>query len=259
MLTFGSLFSGIGGIDLGFERAGLKCLWQVEKNDWARKVLKKHWPHVERFTDVKETGKHNLAPVDIIAGGFPCQPHSLAGGREASSDERDLWPEFARIIGEIKPRWIVAENVPGLLSSENGWFFGAVLKDLAQIGYDAEWHSIPAATFSAIHIRQRIFILAYPKRYSVQGWQVVPPKRGEKSRKEQLSRLLQSRFGSTLSEPNNGRNLDGVPRRVDRNRGLGNAVHPEVAEYIARLILRTSNNGLHATPTARSNGGVAVA
>ncbi len=161
-LTVGELFAGIGGFGLGFERAGFQVKWQVEIDDYATRVLEKHWPDVERFRDVRECGAHNLAPVDVICGGFPCQPHSLAGRRAASADERDLWGEFARIIREVRPRWVVAENVPGLLSSEDGRFFGRVLRDLAESGYDAEWDCIPASAVGAPHQRDRVWIVAYP-------------------------------------------------------------------------------------------------
>lgn len=161
MIKFGSLFSGIGGFDLGLERAGMKCLWQVEIDDYANRVLEKHWPEVKRYKDVREIGSHNLEPVDLICGGFPCQPHSLAGKRQASADKRDLWGEFARIIRELRPRYVVAENVPGLLSSESGRFFGRVLRDLAESGYDAEWQCIPASAFGAPHRRDRVWLIAY--------------------------------------------------------------------------------------------------
>ncbi len=163
MLTVGELFAGIGGFGLGFERAGFQVKWQVEIDDYATRVLEKHWPGVEGFRDVRECGAHNLAPVDVVCGGFPCQPHSLAGRRAASADERDLWGEFARIIREVRPRWVVAENVPGLLSSEDGRFFGRVLRDLAESGYDAEWDCIPASAVGAPHRRDRVWIVAYPQ------------------------------------------------------------------------------------------------
>jgi DNA (cytosine-5)-methyltransferase 1 len=159
--TCGSLFSGIGGLDLGFERAGFEVKWQVENNEFCQKVLAKHWPDVTRHGDVRHVGKHNLEPVDCIIGGFPCQPHSQAGERKASKDERDLWPEFYRIICELKPFWVVAENVLGLLSSENGAFFGGILRDLAQARYDAEWRVLSAAQFGASHLRERIIVVAH--------------------------------------------------------------------------------------------------
>jgi DNA (cytosine-5)-methyltransferase 1 len=97
----------------------------------------------------------------LYRGGFPCQPHSCAGKRKASTDERDLWPEMRRVIGEIKPRWVVAENVPGLLSSESGRFFRGVLRDFAEMGYDAGWCVISAASIGAIHRRERVAIIAH--------------------------------------------------------------------------------------------------
>ena len=163
-LTVGSLFSGIGGIDLGLERAGFEIAWQVEIDEYASKVLAKHWPDVTRYGDIRECGKHNLTPVDLICGGFPCQPHSLAGRRRASGDERDLWSEFYRVICELRPAWVLAENVPGLLSSENGRFFGRVLRDLARCGYDAEWQVLSAEAVGAPHLRERVFIVGYPMR-----------------------------------------------------------------------------------------------
>lgn len=159
MITFGSLFAGIGGIDLGLERAGMVCKWQVEIDPFCQKVLQRHWPNVTRYSDVRECGKHNLEPVDLICGGFPCQDVSIAGERKGLEGERStLWSEYARIIYELKPRWIVAENVRGLLSANDGRFFGTVLEDLARRGYDAEWQLLPANLLGAPHERERMFI-----------------------------------------------------------------------------------------------------
>lgn len=270
-LTVGSLFSGVGGLDLGLERAGMRVAWQVEIDDYATRVLARHWPNVPRFRDVRECGRHNLAPVDLVAGGFPCQPHSLAGKRSASGDDRDLWGEFARILRELKPRWVVAENVPGLLSSEAGRFFGRVLWDLAASGYDAEWDCLPAAAFGAPHLRDRVFLVAHArgKQPSQQsqpqsegsaaadtgGAGVLRPVANGHSRGGTRSALKPqvqaavfvrpdlvgcggSHFGAAWqAEPNVDRMADGFPGRVDRIRGLGNAVVPQVAEYVGRRIL----------------------
>lgn len=270
-LTVGSLFSGVGGLDLGLERAGMRVAWQVEIDDYATRVLARHWPDVPRFRDVRECGRHNLAPVDLVAGGFPCQPHSLAGKRGASGDDRDLWGEFARILRELKPRWVVAENVPGLLSSEAGRFFGRVLRDLAASGYDAEWDCLPAAAFGAPHLRDRVFLVAHArgKQLSQQsqpqsegsaaadtgGAGVLRPVANGHSRGGTRSALKPqvqaavfvrpdlvgcggSHFGAAWqAEPNVDRMADGFPGRVDRIRGLGNAVVPQVAEYVGRRIL----------------------
>ncbi len=114
-MRFGELFAGIGGIGLGLERAGMEVRWHVEKDEYCRRVLAKHWPDVARYEDVKDVGAHNLEPVDLICGGFPCQPVSVAGKRKAQDDERWLWPEFSRILRELRPRYALMENVPGLL------------------------------------------------------------------------------------------------------------------------------------------------
>ena len=162
-MRFGSLFSGIGGFDLGFERAGMTCAWQVEIDDACNKVLEKHWPEVRRYKDVREVGKHNLEPVDVICGGFPCQDVSLAGLRKGLEGKRStLWSEFHRIICEIRPRWVVIENVRGLFTSDDGRFFAKILRELSDIGFDAEWQIIRADQFGLRHKRERVYIIAYP-------------------------------------------------------------------------------------------------
>lgn len=155
-LTVGSLFSGVGMFDLGLERAGMATLWQVERDEWCRGVLAAHFPNAERFADVRDVGAHDLAPVDLICGGFPCQPISNAGKRRAQQDERWLWPEFARIVRELRPRYVFVENVAALL--DRG--LGIVRGDLAALGFDAEWDCIPASAVGAPHRRDRIWILA---------------------------------------------------------------------------------------------------
>jgi DNA (cytosine-5)-methyltransferase 1 len=157
-ITFGSLFAGIGGIDLGFERCGMKCKWQVEINDYAQKVLAKHWPKVHRERDIRECSTRNLERVDIIAGGFPCQDISYAGlGAGLDGERSGLFFEAIRLVRELQPRAVVLENVAALLTRG----LDRVLGTLAEIGYDAEWHCIPAAYVGAPHIRDRVFVLAY--------------------------------------------------------------------------------------------------
>lgn len=161
VLTFGSLFSGIGGLDLGLERAGLRCVWQVEINDYCRRVLAKHWPNVRRHDDVKTFPPQEGAwSCDLIVGGFPCQPVSVAGKGLAQDDPRWLWPEFARILRVLRPRYALLENVPGLFVRG----FPDVLGDLATLGYDAEWAVLSAAQFGAPHLRKRVFVVAYSHR-----------------------------------------------------------------------------------------------
>lgn len=257
-LTFGSLFAGIGGFDLGFERAGMVCKWQVEKDPFCQKVLAKHWPNVERFEDVKEVGKHNLRTVDVICGGFPCQPHSYAGRRQASNDARDLWGEYARIISEIRPQWVVGENVPGLLTSENGQYFGNILNGLASMGYNAEWGSFTASSLGALHKRKRVFIIANSNGRNGNGG--AKSRNGGASRAWVFSQKTEDKWTSYWQvTPQFCGVVNGLPNRVDRLKTLGNAVVPQVAEFIATLVIRAYNNGVNPTPTARPLPGVAVA
>jgi len=157
-MTIGSLFSGIDGLGLGLEWAGLGPVeWQVEKDPYARLVLAARFPHVQQFGDVRTVGAHNLGRVDIICGGYPCQPFSFAGPRRGESDPRHLWPEYNRILGELRPRFAVLENVPGHLSMG----FRRVLGDLAENGYDAIWFHLRASDVGAPQRRERLFVVAY--------------------------------------------------------------------------------------------------
>jgi len=168
--TVGSLFSGIGGIDLAFERAGFQIAFQVENNTFCQKVLAKHWPDVTRFEDVRNVGKHNLPIVDVLVGGFPCQSISSAGRREGiTKDSRSgLWFEFARIIGELRPRYVFLENVAAITSKGGALVVG----QLADMGYDAEWAVVSAADVGAPHLRKRWFCVAYAESTE---WRAVDP------------------------------------------------------------------------------------
>lgn len=161
-----SLFSGIGGLDLAAEMAGFTTVGQCEWADYPTKVLEKHWPDVPRWRDIRTlTGesfyeKTGVRTLDCVSGGFPCQPHSLSGKRLASHDERDLWGELFRVFCETHAKWLVAENVPGLLSSEDGGFFGRVLRDLASVGCDAFWYCFPAHAAGAKFWGERVALVA---------------------------------------------------------------------------------------------------
>ena len=160
-MNIGSLFSGIGGLELGLEHAtGAHTVWQVERDAFCRSVLARHWPGAERFDDVCCVGA-DLAPVDIICGGFPCQPASVAGKRKGMADGRWLWPEFARVVRVVGPRFVMLENVAGLLSLDGGRAWGSVLGDLAALGFDATWDVFRASDVGAPHRRERLFCLAY--------------------------------------------------------------------------------------------------
>lgn len=169
-LTIGSLFSGIGGLELGLERAGLgPVLWQVERDEWCRAVLAKHWPGAERHDDVCTFANGTDVPrVDVICGGFPCQDISVAGRGAGLTGERSgLWREYARIIRHVRPRFVVVENVAALLARG----LGDVLADLAACGYDAVWDCIPAAAVGAPHRRDRVFVVAFRQCDRLQGEQ----------------------------------------------------------------------------------------
>jgi len=161
--TVGSLFSGIGGLELGLEACGLgPVIWQVEYDPFCRSILARHYPGAARAVhDVRDAGAATLARVDLICGGFPCQPVSVAGKRKAQEDERWLWPEVARIAGELGPRFLFLENVPGLLTASGGSAFGEVLGSLAALGFAAEWDCFRASDVGAPHRRERWFLLAY--------------------------------------------------------------------------------------------------
>lgn len=296
-MKFGSLFTGIGGIDLGLERAGMECAWQVEIDDYATKVLERHWPDVPRWRDVWEfigdanqlhqegrcsqqhettersaTGypcrgfeKRGLGRVDLICGGFPCQPVSVAGRRKGASDERWLWPAFREVIRIVRPRYVLAENVRGLLSAKDavgrrGGLFGGILGDLSALGYDAEWEVIPAAAFDLPHQRERVFVVAYTasERSYTRGTECegqqrstapfgcgefaadtdgTGPQEWQGERGDTRPQLATAeRADWRTVEPTIRRGVDGISRRVDRLRCLGNAVVPQVVEWIGRRI-----------------------
>jgi len=237
-MTFGSLFAGIGGFDLGFERAGMKCQWQVEIDDYANKVLAKHWPNVRRHGDVRTFPPEPATDwtVDIICGGFPCQDISVASHTKTGLDgERSgLWREFARIIGVLQPGYVVVENVAALF--DRG--MGRVLADLFDLGFDAEWSIVPACSMGAPHTRARVFIVAYPEskrgkkgmgRIRSQGLLVSESNRRESQVAWQLSVAAALRIS------------DRSASRMDRIRlrGLGNAVVPQIAEWIGKRIIES--------------------
>ena len=327
-MNFGSLFSGIGGMDLGLEWAGMICAWQNDIDDYCLRVLNKIWPDVPKYRDVRDVGRHNLEPVDLIAGGFPCQPHSVAGKRRGAEDDRNLWPEFSRIIAELRPRYVLAENVPGIITT----YLDTVLSDLESQGYTCGTFNIPACAFDAPHRRERIFVVAHTtskrcretrtnrtrpekrtSRSSATSGNVAFSKCGasgggaiareSNGQERQLPKAgresLQPRNGQTYPsiakqgsedvadaisdserraygkdsrgsqqgkekqniskgseirgfiadcsrqwtvEPDVGRVAHGVPSRVDRLRTLGNAVVPQVAEWIGKRILEYAQN-----------------
>ena len=229
-LFYGSLFSGIGGMDLGFDRAGLKCAWQVEIDPYARRVLERHWPEVPKHDDIRTFT--NIPYVDIVCGGFPCQDISYAGNGAGLGGARSgLFYEAMRVVREVGPRIVVLENVAALLTRG----LDQVLGTLASLGFDAEWDCLPASSFGASHYRNRIFVVA--TNANCEGFQRRPQEHGQSTETHaKQPRLPIERHGGWAIEPDVGRVAYGVPGRVDRIRGLGNAVVPQVAEFIARHV-----------------------
>lgn len=231
-----SLFSGIGGLDLGLERAGATIVGQVELDPFCQRVLAKHWPKVPRHDDVLTCVDWWFAEsrprVDCVAGGFPCQPVSDAGRRLAQADSRWLWPDMFAVIRAIEPVWIVAENVSGLLRLG----LSDVVSDLDSEGYQIRTGTVTACAMGAPHTRERLFVIAH-----TQGKGRCPWRTDDRSLKQAITKQ-QNRSGPAgltwwSVEPSVDRVAYGVPGRLDRCRALGNAVVPQVAEYIGRLLI----------------------
>jgi DNA (cytosine-5)-methyltransferase 1 len=259
-LTHGSLFSGIGGIELGLEWAGFETSWQVEINPFCLQVLEKRWPNVPRFHDVKDVGKHNLKPVDLISGGFPCQDLSRgAGGKKRGLDVGDrsiLWFEYARIVRELRPRWVLVENVPDLKN------IGAdrVISDLEGTGYSCWASVVGAELFGAPFKRQRVFILAHDNshdntnlhqrlREGLGGGALPPDVQRQVAQACQNWRYWQHELGTGNARSNGGseesefdayargkRAIHGIPNWTYRLRALGNACTPVIPALIGAFI-----------------------
>ena len=268
------LFSGIGGFSLGLERAGMRTVAFCEIDPFCRRVLAKHWPDVPVYDDVRTLTAARVGScgqfIDVICGGFPCQDISFAGKGAGIGGERSgLWSEYARIIGEVRPKYVIVENVAALL----GRGLERVLGDLAALGFDAEWHCIPASAVGAPHRRDRVWIVAHSdangngtlkqtykaiRQFERRGEDVSDTdfNRLETSANDGILRLetdnsRNSRYlcPSSLSrdewwliEPDVGRVANGVPARVDRLRSLGNAVIPQIPEIIGRAIIECSRS-----------------
>jgi DNA (cytosine-5)-methyltransferase 1 len=282
------LFSGIGGFSLGLERAGMRTVAFCEIDPYCQRVLRRHWPDVPVFGDVRNLaaealvdaagltgngrklraeygGKRAFAQsrrqIDLICGGFPCQDISVAGKGAGITGERSgLWSEFARIVGEVRPRYVVVENVAALL----GRGIERVLGNLAALGFDAEWHCIPACAVGAPHRRDRVWIVAYAggegrpaqndhiAQCDGQGNRAANVADADDSDRHwrrgnvQMGWGLRAReiaadhdFGRTQwrVEPDVGRVAHGISARVDRLSTLGNAIVPQIAEIIGRAIM----------------------
>ncbi len=229
-LTVGSMFSGIGALDLGLEQAGMVTRWQAEVDPYCNRVLARHWPHVPNLGDVDLIDWSSVERVDLIAGGFPCQDVSKASRtREGIDGEKSgLWRCMAAAVRDLRPRFVLVENVAALLTV--GW--GRVLGDLAALGYDAEWSCLPAAAFGAPHLRDRVYLVAYASSERHRAPDDAVFARGAGA---QL-------HGGWAPEPAVGRVVDGAAARLDpdrepRIRALGNSVCPPVIRWIGERIV----------------------
>jgi len=244
-MRFGSLFSGIGGLDLGLERAGMTCVWQSEIEPYACRVLAKHWPHIPNLGDIRGIDWTEVERVDLVVGGYPCQPFSYAGVRRGEDDLRHLWPMFAECLRVVRPRYALLENVAGHLTLG----FGSVLADLAALGYDAQWDCIPAAAVGAPHLRDRLFVIATRRSVVADtGHERLEELRvsacGDESRQPAScpNETKRSEGRRWPPEPELGRVAHGIPHRMDRLKGLGNAVVPQVAEHLGNIIMEMERN-----------------
>ena len=246
-MKVGSLFSGIGGFDLAAEWCGWETAWYSEIYPYASQIMALRFPGVPNHGDITKIRGADVGPVDLLCGGFPCQDISTAGkGVGLHGSRSRLWFEFARLIGEIRPQWVVAENVPAL----RGRGLTRVLQDLDALGYDAEWHCIPASAVGAPHQRDRIWIVAYPESSGRREEREDGQGRGRRGGTEggvgggpvfggsDVAYPNRPLSGWWLSEPDVGRVAHGVPARVDRLRCLGNALVPEIPYRIFRAIGR---------------------
>jgi DNA (cytosine-5)-methyltransferase 1 len=278
MLKVLDLFSGIGGFSLGLERTGgFETVAFCEYEDFPRRVLAKHWPDVPCFPDVRELKGSDIdGPVDVICGGYPCQPFSTAGQRRGQKDDRHLWPEFNRLVDELRPSWVIGENVAGHISMG----LDDVLSDLEGQGYACRTFVIPACAVNAPHRRDRVWTVGYsiskqigspqsrklrmaPNKFLQSEWVKGPnctdgssenvagadnqgPQRRAQTenigsqrtrRNQQPQRCTDLPRAAWRTEPDVGRVAHGVPRRVDRLKALGNAVVPQIPEMIGYAIL----------------------
>jgi DNA (cytosine-5)-methyltransferase 1 len=236
--TFGSLFSGIGGMDLGLERAGWTCKWQCETDDFCNAVLAQHWPGVVRYGDIRELTSPE--PVDLLCGGFPCQDISVAGkGAGLGGARSGLWWEMWRLIQKLRPAWVLVENVPALRTRGAD----AILDALDSEGYACWPCVVGAEAIGAPHRRKRVWLVAHT--YGLELWKQC----GGSSGKGRKGKIITWNNGAARSmarhpqnawaiEPDVGRVAYGIPARVDRLRALGNAVVPANAEILGRAILR---------------------
>ncbi len=274
------LFSGIGGFALGLESTGyFKTVQFVENEKWCQQILAKNFLGVPIHDDIKTYNTYQGVEADVVVGGFPCQPFSVAGKGKAIQDDRHLWPEMFRVIRQTKPTWVIGENVRNIVSISDGMVLEQVYLDLESQGYEVQSFIIPASSVNAPHQRYRTWIIGY--RTSDRGQSMEYPNsfRSHKHKKseEEINRRTETSVATTSTdvadtdskglqrqreitsrtyeelknfgnpcwwntEPDVGRMVDGLPNRVDRLKGLGNAIVPQIAYQIGMAIKEAEND-----------------
>jgi DNA (cytosine-5)-methyltransferase 1 len=238
-----SLFSGIGGLELGLERAGMTVVGQVEIDEFCRRVLAKHWPEVPRHDDVRTCVEwwrgESRPPVRVVAGGPPCQPSSRAGRRLGDADPRWGWPWLFDVVRAVEPQLVIVENPPAILDVLDGDAFGWILGELATLGFDADWSVLSACAMGAPHTRERLFLVAHADgrngspRLGAGQETPLPPL-------DLRSGAWADRGDGFVEAASRGRRVvDGLPDELEpaRVKALGNAVVPQVAEHVGRLVM----------------------
>lgn len=243
------LFAGIGGFSMGLEKAGFETVAFCEIDPYAQSVLKKNWPDIPVYDDVRCITADRLVSdgirVDVITGGFPCQDISVAGNQKGIDAERSgLWSECARLLGELRPRYAIFENVTALLNGDGGDWFKRVLWDISSIGYDAEWHCISASELGAHHHRDRVWIVAYPSSEGLQRGEDAGNNAEDrkKPRDQLIAGLGGVQRGIWETEPKVGRVANGIPKRSHRLKCLGNAVVPQIPEIIGNILIKEAKD-----------------
>ena len=249
-----SLFSGIGGLDLAAEWAGFKTVAFCERDPFCQKVLAKHWSGVKIYDDVRTLDTSELPRIELLHGGYPCQPFSTAGNRRGEADERHMWPHMLRVVREIKPRWVVGENVKGHITLG----LDTVCDDLETEGYTVGAVCIPACAIGSVHRRERVFVLAHAasdgRDEGSASTRDVSPDDARRTEEQAEGCKHERRGGFRLELDWRGREVGGwgveppairvdarLPNRVDRNRAVGNSVSPQQAYPIFAAIAETYN------------------
>lgn len=250
-MTHAPLFAGINGFGIAADRMGWAQPFHCEIDSFCQRVIKHYWPNSKPFYDIKKADFTEFSgSVDVLSGGFPCQPFSVAGEQLGIEDPRHLWPEMLRAVREIKPRWIVGENVHGLINWGGGLVFEQVQIDLENEGYEVQPYILPAVAKNANHRRDRVWFVAYAIEFGTQSSRRMQSgihKQTEGYRDDGDYRIIDGRlYGNTCSSPRLLRGNDGVPFgldlipfskwRCESIKGYGNAIDPNIAHEIFKAI-----------------------